>query len=93
LLRDSIEQSFSGEDEKCGINMSEIPKNASHGGRPTPLASGNENRAAQFAAQADSMLAHYPTYERQQIIELLHILASKPGEAEDGVRVAGRPLW
>jgi hypothetical protein len=93
LLRDSIGQSFFAEDKKWGINMSELPKNASHDGRPTPLASRNENRAAQFAAQADSMLAHYPVYERRQIIELLHILASKPGEAEDGVRVAGHPLW
>jgi hypothetical protein len=32
--------------------------------------------------QADSVLARYPAEEREQIVELLHILGAKPGDAE-----------
>jgi hypothetical protein len=35
-----------------------------------------------FAVDADSALARYPAEEREQIVELLHILAAKPGDGE-----------
>ncbi len=63
--------------------MSELPKNASsHDGRPTRLAFNDRNRGAELAAQADLMLARYPADVREQITELLRVLAAKPGEAE-----------
>jgi hypothetical protein len=34
-----------------------------------------------LAAQADLMLARYPADVREQITELLRVLAAKPGEA------------
>lgn len=67
--------------------MSWLSRNAaSHNGRQTRLASRGGNRGAEFAAQADLMLARYPADEREQIAELLRLLAAKPGEAENGVR-------
>jgi hypothetical protein len=67
--------------------MSEFRNNASsYDGRPTPLAFRDRNRGAELAAQADRMLAHYPADVRDQITELLRVLAAKPGEAENGVR-------
>ena len=39
-----------------------------------------------MAAKADLMLARYPDYIREQITELLRVLAAKPGEAENGVQ-------
>jgi hypothetical protein len=44
------------------------------------------NPAVKFAAQADCVLARYPPEEREQIVELLHILAAKPGDAETRFR-------
>ena len=40
------------------------------------------NRGAELAAQADLMLGRYPADVREQITELLRVLAAKPGEAE-----------
>src|SRR5271157_3766905 len=70
-----------------GIHVLELPKYASsHDGRPTRLESCGRNRGAELAAQADLMLARYPADVRQQITELLQVLAKQPGEAENGVR-------
>jgi hypothetical protein len=81
-----MEQRFSGI-RKRGIHMSELRNNASsQDGRPTPLAFRDRNRGAELAAQADQMLAHYPADLREQITELLRVLAAKPEEAESGVR-------
>ena len=67
--------------------MFELPKYASsHDGRPTRLESCGRNLGDELAAQADLMLARYPADVRQQITELLQVLAEKPGEAENGVR-------
>jgi hypothetical protein len=44
------------------------------------------NRGAELAAQADLMLAHYPADVREQITELLRVLAAQPGEPEIRVR-------
>jgi hypothetical protein len=52
----------------------------------TGLASQHGNRGAELAAQADLMLARYPAEVREQITDLLRVLATKPGEAEDAVR-------
>jgi hypothetical protein len=72
---------------KTGIHMPELRNNASsHDSQPTGLASHDRNRGAELAAQADVMLARYPTYIREQITELLRVLAAKPGEAENGVQ-------
>ena len=38
----------------------------------------------ELVARADLMLARYPAYVREQIAELLRVLAAKPGEAEKG---------
>lgn len=65
--------------------MSELPKHASsHDGRPTRLAFNDRNRGAELAAQADLMLARYPADVREQITELLRVLAAKPGESSVG---------
>jgi hypothetical protein len=61
-------------------------KASSQRGQPTDLASYHQNRGANLAAQADLMLARYPAYIREQVSELLRVLAEKPGEAENGVR-------
>jgi hypothetical protein len=50
------------------------------------LASHHGNRGAGLAARADVMLARYPVYIREQVTELLRVLAAMPGEAENGVR-------
>lgn len=39
------------------------------------------NQSTKFATQAD--LVRYPVVVREQIAELLHILAAKPGNAEN----------
>ena len=63
--------------------MSELPKNASsHDGKPTGLVFRDGNRGAELATQADRMLARYPADVREQITELLRVLAEKPGDAE-----------
>jgi hypothetical protein len=46
------------------------------------------NPAVKFAARADSVLARYSAEEREQIVELLHILAAKAGDAETCFRRA-----
>jgi hypothetical protein len=43
------------------------------------------NRGVELAAHADLMLARYPVYIREQVTELLMVLAAKPGQAEKGV--------
>jgi hypothetical protein len=63
--------------------MFELSKDASsHDGRPTRIESCDSNRGAELAAQADLMLARYPADVREQITELLQVLAEKPGEAQ-----------
>jgi hypothetical protein len=82
-----MEQRVSGEYENRESTMSDRRKNTpSHDGRPTRLASGDRNRETEFAAQADVMLARYPADVREQIADLLRVLAAKPGEAENGIR-------
>lgn len=67
--------------------MSELRNNASsYDGRPTRLAFHDGNQMVEFAAKVDLMLARYPDYVREQITELLRVLAAKPGEAENGIR-------
>ena len=74
-----MEQSLR-EYQKRGIHMSELHNMASsHNGQPT-LASNDRNRGAELAARADLMLTRYPTDVREQITELLRVLAAKPGE-------------
>ena len=64
--------------------MSELPKNASsHDGKPTGLVFRDGNRGAQLATHADRMLVRYPADVREQITELLRVLAEKPGDAEN----------
>jgi hypothetical protein len=43
------------------------------------------NRGAELAAKADLMLARYPADLRDQVTELLRVLAEKPKKAEQGV--------
>jgi hypothetical protein len=67
--------------------MSDLYKNApSYDGEPKRLSSRDRNQKAEFAAQADLMLARYPAAVREQIIDLLQVLAERPGDAENGVR-------
>jgi hypothetical protein len=55
-------------------------------GCPAGPASNERNRGAELAAQADLRLAHYPDYVREQITQLLLVLAGEPGAAGTGVR-------
>ena len=67
--------------------MYELPRDAlSHDGRPTRLESCGRNLGDELAAQADLMLARYPVDVREQITELLRVLAERPIEAGKGVR-------
>jgi hypothetical protein len=60
--------------------MSALPKNASpNDSRATHFAAHDGNQRLELAAQADLLLADYPTDVREQIIELICLLASKPG--------------
>jgi hypothetical protein len=54
--------------------------------QPTVLAFHDGNQRVELFAQADLLLARYPAYVREQITELLMVLAAKPGQAEKGVR-------
>jgi hypothetical protein len=54
--------------------------------QPTVLAFHDGNQRAELVAQADLMLARYPNYIREEITDLLRVLAEKPGEAEKGAR-------
>jgi hypothetical protein len=77
-----MEQSF-WEISNRGIQMSELPKNASsHDSKPTGLVFRDGNRGAESATQADRTLARYPADIREQITDLLRVLAEKPGDAE-----------
>jgi hypothetical protein len=59
--------------------MSERPENASsRDDRSAGLASGDRNRGAELAAQADRMLARFRPDVREQFIDLLLVLAAKP---------------
>jgi hypothetical protein len=63
--------------------MAELCNNASSdNGQPTGPTSHDGNRGDELAAQADLMLARYPTAVRRQITDLLRVLAAKPGVAE-----------
>lgn len=66
--------------------MSELRNNASsHENRPTRVDTCGRNRVGDLAVQSDLMLAHYPAYIREQVAELLRVLAEKPREV-DGVQ-------
>jgi hypothetical protein len=58
---------------------------SSHSSRPTGLAFHDRNRGTELAAQADLMLARYPANVREQITDLLRVLAAKP-EAKNEIR-------
>jgi hypothetical protein len=63
--------------------MSELSENgSSQDSRPAGRVSSDRSRGAELAAQADGMLARYRPDVREQIIDLLLVLAAKPGEAE-----------
>jgi hypothetical protein len=67
--------------------MYELPKDASlHESRPIQGEACTRNRVTELAAQADMMLARYPVDVREQITELLRVLAERPIEAANGVR-------
>jgi len=44
------------------------------------------SRGAELAAQADLMLARYPADVREQVTELLRVLAERPGDDKKKVR-------
>jgi hypothetical protein len=68
---------------KAEIRMSKHPENgSSRDGRPAGLASSDGNRGDELVAQADRMLARYRPDVREQITDLVRVLAAKPGEAE-----------
>jgi hypothetical protein len=62
--------------------MSERGANASS----TPAAVRHGDRRAELSEHADLMLARYPSYIREEITDLLRVLAEKPREAVKGVR-------
>jgi hypothetical protein len=63
--------------------MSELSERASsHDSQRAGRASSDRNRGAELAAQDDRMLARYRPDVREQFIDLLLVLAAKPGEAE-----------
>ena len=73
---------------KTGIHMTQRRKSKSpQDSQQIGLAFHDGNQRAELVAQADLMLARYPAYVREQITELLRVLAAKPGEAEKGVRI------
>jgi hypothetical protein len=57
--------------------MSELRNHASS----IPAAVRHGNRRAELSEHADLMLARYPAYIREEITELLRVLAEKPREA------------
>jgi hypothetical protein len=66
--------------------MSESHNNAFlQDGWLTRITSRARYRATKSAAPVDLMLARYPSDEREQIAELLRILAAKPGDGENRV--------
>ena len=67
--------------------MSELCQDApSHESRLKYLSSRDRTRKAEVAARADLTLASYPAVVREQIIDLLQVLAERPGDAENGAR-------
>jgi hypothetical protein len=63
--------------------MSERRNNASsQESQPTVLAFHDGNQRAELIVKADLTLARYPAYVREQITDLMRVLAEKPGEAE-----------
>jgi hypothetical protein len=75
----------SGKSSEGGIHMPELRNCAlSQDAQATGLASHHGTRGLELAAQADLMLAHYPVYIREQVTELVMVLAA--GQAEKGVR-------
>ena len=61
----------------AGIPMSELSESASsHDSQRAGRLSGDRNRGAELAVKADRMLARYPVDVREQISELLQVLAA-----------------
>jgi hypothetical protein len=86
-FRTAARSRVSGESEKRGIHMSELRNGAlSQDTQATGLTFHDGSRGPELAAQANLMMARYPDYIRQQVAELLMILAAKPVQAEIGVR-------
>lgn len=72
---------------KAGIHMPQLRNDAlSYDTQSTSLAFHDGSRGAELVVHVDLMLARYPDYIREQITELLRVLAAKPGEVESGVR-------
>jgi hypothetical protein len=67
---------------ETGIHMSELRNNASS----IAPAFHHGNRGAELAAHADLVLARYPAYIREEITDLLRVLAEKPRDPVKGVR-------
>ena len=66
-----------------GIHMSELGNGPFlQDTEATGLVSHHGNRGAYLAAQADLMLARYSADFREQVTELLMVLAAKPGRPE-----------
>ena len=57
--------------------MSELRNNASS----IPAAVRHGDRRAELSEHADLMLARYPAYIREEMTDLLRVLAEKPREA------------
>jgi hypothetical protein len=65
--------------------MSEFHNNTFfHDGRSIRITSRIRKRASKLTTPVDLMLARYPADEREQIAELLRILAAKRGDGETG---------
>ena len=64
--------------------MPELCSNASS--RPAGLTVHDPDRGDELAAKADEKLTQYPTHVREQITDLLRVLAAKPRLAENKVR-------
>jgi hypothetical protein len=63
---------------KTGIDMSERRNSASsQESQPAGLSVHDRNRGAELSAKADRILARYPAYVREQVTELLRVLAAK----------------
>ena len=63
--------------------MSQLHKSAaSQEARPERPAPYESNRGAELAAQADLRLAGYPADIREQVSDLLRVLAGRPGETK-----------
>ena len=65
-----------------GIQMSAFSNGRSKDGRRSRIGPRAREQAEKPVTHADLVLARYPAEEREQIVELLRILARKPGDAE-----------